>query len=149
KRVNDYIPQCCMILYLEDITNLITSVKKNIYVTIHIGDDKGNKLCQSNGINNEYLSIILPKKLLSEIDDKILGPILTVRIWLRQSKIKRDHTIGKFTLKISELYETQLNREQTQFRSLFNNIIFDYNNKLDNKYMHNMNNTSNYHNYND
>ncbi len=122
QRTSWMIPECVFILFLGNVTNLDPRIKKDVYVSIHGHDDKQPKIVQSSGVVDEYLCVTLKSKFLNEIEDESLGPVLAVRLWLRNA-YKRDTSIGKFSLKLHDLYESQLNKEQTQFRHLTSSLL--------------------------
>merc|ERR1712154_521478 len=80
------------------------------YVTIHVGDDKGKSLTQSMNCHSQYMSVVLSENILKQIEDESVGPVLTMRLWYKQN-YRVDKTIGKFTLRLRELYEKQLSEQ--------------------------------------
>jgi len=82
-------------------------LKAASYVTIHVGDDKGKSLAQSLTCHGQYMSVVLNEPILKQIEDETVGPVLTMRLWFRQN-YRVDKTIGKFTLRLRDLYEKQL-----------------------------------------
>jgi len=103
-------PECVLVIYIQDVPGLPDSLKASSYVTIHVGDDKGKSLTHSVNCNNQYLSVVLNESILKQIEDDTIGPVLTMRLWYKQS-YRVDKTIGKFTLRLRELYEKQLSAQ--------------------------------------
>merc|ERR1711933_657705 len=50
------------------------------------------------------------ERVLQQIEDDSVGPVLTMRLWYKQN-YRVDKTIGKFTLRLRELYEKQLSEQ--------------------------------------
>jgi len=96
-----------MVLYIQDVQGLPDALKPASYVTIHVGDDKGKSLAQSLTCHGQYMSVVLNESILKQIEDDSVGPVLTMRLWFRQN-YRVDKTIGKFTLRLRDLYEKQL-----------------------------------------
>ena len=103
-------PECVMVLYIQDVQGLPDALKASSYVTIHVGDDKGKSLTQSMTCHGQYMSVVLSENILKQIDYDSVGPVLTMRLWYRQN-YRVDKTIGKFTLRLTELYEKQLSEQ--------------------------------------
>jgi len=102
-----FFPECVMVLYIQDVLGLPDALKPASYVTIHVGDDKGKSLAQSLTCHGQYMSVVLNEPILKQIEDETVGPVLTMRLWFRQN-YRVDKTIGKFTLRLRDLYEKQL-----------------------------------------
>lgn len=103
-------PECVMVLYIQDVQGLPDALKASSYVTIHVGDDKGKSLTQSMTCHRQYMSVVLNESILKQIDYDSVSPVLTMRLWYRQN-YRVDKTIGKFTLRLTELYEKQLSEQ--------------------------------------
>eukprot|EP01083_Nonionella_stella_P306186 1071208_1 len=103
-------PECVLVLYIQDVAGLPDSLKASSYVTIHVGDDKGKSLTQSMRCYSQYMSVVLSEHILQQIEDESVGPVLTMRLWYKQN-YRVDKTIGKFTLRLRELYEKQLSEQ--------------------------------------
>jgi len=60
--------------------------------------------------HRQYMSVVLNERILKQIDYDSVSPVLTMRLWYRQN-YRVDKTIGKFTLRLTELYEKQLSEQ--------------------------------------
>lgn len=103
-------PYCVLILYIQAVTGIPDALEPFVYVSVHVGDDKGKHITSSMNCRNQYLTITLDEHIMNQIEDEFIGPVLTMRLWHKQN-YRADQTIGKFTLRLRELYEKQLSEQ--------------------------------------
>ena len=59
-----------LVIYILDVHEIPPEIKSKMFITLHIGDDKGAKIGESLTINREYLVVNIDDQLLRQLDQQ-------------------------------------------------------------------------------